>query len=105
MNQNEIISKTEIRNQLLRLVLDDLLGPKGGEEEFIKDNKIENRYVLGKLYPKTGGEEEEEEDEEEDDFELEDSTEEEMGELEKTPNYRGIFPSSIGISFSVPGSE
>ena len=76
MNQNEIISKTEIRNQLLRLVLDDLLGPKGGEEEVIKDNKIENRYVLGKLYPKTGGEEEE------DDFELEDSTEEEKSNKE-----------------------
>ena len=80
MNQNEIISKTEIRNQLLRLVLDDLLGPKGGEEEVIKDNKIENRYVLGKLYPKTGGEEEE--DEGEDDFELEDRTEEEKSNKE-----------------------
>ena len=80
MNQNEIISKTEIRNQLLRLVLEDLLGPKGGEEEVIKDNKIENRYVLGKLYPKTGGEEEE--DEGEDDFELEDSTEEEKSNKE-----------------------
>lgn len=46
--------KYAFRDQLSRLMVDDLVGPAGGSEEVIDDAPI-TRYVAGILYPAGGG--------------------------------------------------
>jgi len=45
-------SPHQIRQELQGLVLQDLHGPAGGEEEIIDEQYVRDRYILGKLAPK-----------------------------------------------------
>ncbi len=43
---------SEIRDELQRLVLADLLGPAGGEHEIVDEPYVRDRYLVGMLAPK-----------------------------------------------------
>src|SRR5215211_7276990 len=43
---------SEVRDQLEALVLDDLLGPVGGAEEEVAEDRVSERYLLGMLAPR-----------------------------------------------------
>jgi hypothetical protein len=45
-------SHTQIRQELQDLVLKDLLGPAGGENEILAEPTVRDRYILGLLAPK-----------------------------------------------------
>ena len=48
---NRIPSQVELRAELERLVVGDLLGPVGGPEEEIAEGRPQDRYLLGCLAP------------------------------------------------------
>lgn len=88
----------ELRRKLQDLVVRDLLGPAGGPEEEIDEQRVRERYLIGMLAPKkqrvaaaeTDALEVAEEDLEE-------------GPIEpSTLAHDSLFPSSFGLSFSVP---
>ena len=45
-------TQVQIRQELQRLVLNDLLGPAGGKEEIIDELYVRDRYILGLLAPR-----------------------------------------------------
>ena len=45
-------SATQIRQELQDLILRDLLGPAGGDEEIIDESYVRDRYILGLLAPR-----------------------------------------------------
>ncbi|MEN6290806.1 MAG: hypothetical protein ABFD07_02160, partial [Methanobacterium sp.] len=45
-------SANQIRQELQDLILRDLLGPAGGEEETIDEPYVRDRYILGLLAPR-----------------------------------------------------
>ena len=40
------------RSELLTLTLKELLGPAGGPDEVVAEDRVSNRYAIGMLYPK-----------------------------------------------------
>src|SRR5262245_41132912 len=91
---------SQIREELQAVVLRDLLGPAGGPEEEVDENRIIDRYLVGLLAPKrqvvsigefdelaVGGDES-----------SEDGTTD-VG----APQATTMFPSSFGLTFSVDG--
>jgi hypothetical protein len=44
-------SQAQIRDELQRLMLDDLLGPAGGEFEEVDETRVSERYLVGMLAP------------------------------------------------------
>jgi hypothetical protein len=44
-------SQAQIRDELQRLILADLLGPAGGEDEEVAENRVSERYLVGMLAP------------------------------------------------------
>ena len=54
MNQLENTkSPLELRTEPHKMVLADLLGPAGGEEETVEEATVHSRYVVGLLAPKS----------------------------------------------------
>ncbi|MHB8836204.1 MAG: hypothetical protein ACYC9Y_10905 [Candidatus Methylomirabilia bacterium] len=51
MSEAAILSAVAIREELVRLFCNDLLGPAGGPEEEILENRVRERYLLGMLAP------------------------------------------------------
>ena len=49
---NEIPSSSQIREELLDLVIKDLLGPAGGPDEEIAESSVRDRYLVGMLAAK-----------------------------------------------------
>lgn len=45
----------ELRTELHKMVVADLLGPAGGEEETVDEQNVRSRYVAGLLAPKGYG--------------------------------------------------
>ena len=45
-------SAHQTRRELQDLILRDLLGPAGGEEEIVDESYVRDRYILGLLAPK-----------------------------------------------------
>ncbi len=95
---NRIPSQVELRAELERLVVGDLLGPVGGPEEEIAEGRPQDRYLLGCLAPNRtvvdpsrhdglGAEEGV-------------GTEDGEGDTEN-PQARSIFPQAIGMTFCV----
>ena len=93
-------SATEIRDELERTVIADLLGPAGGPEEEVAERRVSERYLVGMLAPSrvalvpeefdelaVGGE----------------GTAEEGTAETSAPQASTMFPSSFGMSFSVSG--
>ena len=92
-------SPSEIRDELLGLVLADLMGPKNGPDEEVDERNLTTRYILGRLAPRkqlaVGPEEQ-------DELGAEEGDSDEDGETEiDTKPVRSMFPSSMGMSFAV----
>jgi len=86
-----------IRSELLKIVVSDLLGPAGGSEEIITEQTVRDRYILGLLAPKGQTPLPLEEDE---DIAF-DGTDGEDGKSEPV-NVQGrtMLPSSLGMTFT-----
>lgn len=55
MSQLEIIkTPLDLRTELHRMVVADLLGPAGGAAEIVDEQNVRSRYVVGLLAPKGG---------------------------------------------------
>lgn len=91
-------SANAIRDELKRLVLLDLLGPAGGPEEEIDEQRVRDRYLVGMLAPKGWQEAPEPPDE------LAvggaDSDQEGPTDVSALPAPM-LFPSSFGLTFAV----
>jgi hypothetical protein len=89
---------SQIRRELVELVLRDLLGPAGGPEEEIDESTVRDRYLAGMLAPRKQELSPEEFDEL---AEAGIDTPDDGGAEPSTPPARTLFPSSFGLSFSV----
>ena len=92
-------SPAAIRDELEGLVRNDLLGPAGGPDEEIDEASVRGRYLVGKLAPSNQTVEPDVNDEpalSEEDQGLEDGKADTV-----TVSPDSMFPSSIGLSFTV----
>ncbi len=94
------IAPFAIRDELTKMIVNDLLGPAGGAEEELdqREDRVTGRYLVGMLAPKSTPVEVEEQDslgtDETDDLEV--------GPTDaSTPPTSTFFPNSIGMSFVV----
>ncbi|MGH9842232.1 MAG: hypothetical protein ACREEM_26065 [Blastocatellia bacterium] len=90
----------QIRQELKAAILDELLGPAGGESEEVAERHVYERYLVGMLAPQNssyaapGGDEE---------LALGGDGEEEGAVEAPAPFSKTIFPSSLGMTFCVDG--
>jgi hypothetical protein len=97
----QALSPSALRDELERLVLQDLLGPAGGPEEEIDEGSVRDRYLVGALAPG---------DQQVIPEEMDELPIPEEGSVEDEANDDGavqipsLYPSSIGMSFSVDGT-
>ncbi|MDP9312271.1 MAG: hypothetical protein M3R24_15530 [Chloroflexota bacterium] len=91
-------SPSALRNELEHLVLADLLGPAGGEEEELTDRNVRDRYLVGMLAPRRQGLVQEELD----DLNVtgEDAPDDGPADL-GTTQAASMFPSSFGFTCTV----
>lgn len=87
----------ELRAELLKLVRNDLLGPAGGAEEIVQELRVRDRYLVGKLAPRSAASAPDEDDQE---VEAGTNTEEGRTDPAAAPALR-ILPSAIGMTFTV----
>ncbi len=92
-------SQVEIRSQITELVLKDLVGPAGGEEEFVDEPYVRDRYILGSLAPKGQSRLP---DEDEDLALTNRDTEDGVVEPASIRNHT-MLPSSFGLTFTAIG--
>src|SRR5581483_9328069 len=91
-------SSMKIRDELEQMVLNDLLGPAGGQDEEITEQSVRDRYLVGMLAPKR----QELSPEEFDELPTGGSGSPEDGSTESTPlTAKTMFPSSFGMTFCV----
>ena len=91
-------SPTEVRTELLRRVMKDLLGPVGGPEEEVAERSVHDRYLVGVIAPRR----QEVRLEEQDELAEGGRDDPEEGRTEGTaPPPRTMFPASIGMTFCV----
>src|SRR6266576_3450443 len=91
-----------IRDELTRMVVRDLLGPAGGEEEELdqREDHVFQRYLVGMLAPKAS----ELPGQQMDELATEEDEETEDGATESgVPAGSTCFPSSMGLSFVAEG--
>jgi hypothetical protein len=89
-----------LREELTKLVVADLLGPKGGDEEEVDESRVSDRYVLGMLAPKRQGQAQEAAQDEE--LAAAGAGRADDGQTEpSTPPADTMFPSSLGLTFTV----
>ena len=93
-------SANQIRLELQDLVLRDLLGPAGGEEEIIDESYVRDRYILGLLAPRGQSVIPEEEE----DLAFTDGDGEEGVVEAPTIRNSTLLPSSMGLTFTVDAS-
>ena len=89
-----------MRQELQDLILRDLLGPAGGQEEVVEEQYVRDRYILGLLAPK--GQSALPDDDEDlalAEKDTEDGTAEPASLRSST-----LLPSSIGLTFTATGS-
>ncbi len=93
-------SPAEIRQELQDLIIGDLLGPAGGEDEEIPGReRVRDRYVLGALAPKDTGAVDPERSSSDHAVEGDDSLG--TGDADPAAGGRSLFPSSMGFSCAV----
>lgn len=99
------LSPYQIRNELEKRVLKDLLGPAQGEYEEIDERRVTDRYLVGLLAPqKRSSGERDDTPELQDDLGSADTDSAEDGKSEPASAIRStIFPSSFGMTFCVSG--
>ncbi len=91
----------QLRDQLQRLVLQDLLGPAGGPDEEVTDRTVRERYLVGQLAPSGKSIEPEEFD----DLAVEGGRTTEDGQADLPAlQMPSMSPSSFGLSFQVEGN-
>jgi Helicase conserved C-terminal domain len=94
-------SAYEIRAKLETAILNDLLGPAAGDEEEVFENNVNDRYLVGMLAPKQNSFELPEAD---DEYAIAGDDTSPDGKVEAdVPIAHTMFPSSLGITFSVRG--
>jgi len=93
-------SANQIRQELQDLILRDLLGPAGGDEEIIDEAYVRDRYILGLLAPRGQSVIPEEEE----DLAFTDSDGEEGVVEAPTIRNSTLLPSSMGLTFTVDAS-
>ncbi len=94
-------SLTTIRDELEQLIVAELLGPAGGPDEEVAEERLTERYILGMLAPHGTAVSPEEES---DALAVEGEQGSEEGEAEPdAPAIPTIFPSSLGLTFAVEG--
>ncbi len=91
----------EIRQEIEDLVLADLLGPAGGPEEEVAEDRVSERYLVGMLAPARLQIIPEEH--ESVSVETGPDIEEGPPEDKETPG-KSLFPSSMGLSFCIPAA-
>ena len=96
-----IPSSFEIRAKLEEAIVNDLLGPAGGSEEEVFEQNISDRYLVGMLAPRQAGVDVQEFD---DDYAFAGDDTSQDGKVETdVPIAQTMFPSSLGLTFSVRG--
>jgi hypothetical protein len=98
-------SPTEIRAELERMLLANILGPEGGEnEELVTDTAVREYYLVGMLAPRRAGLDPSEFDGQQDELSVEGSAvpDETSSESGTAPG-PSLFPSSLGMTFGVSG--
>jgi hypothetical protein len=94
-------SPAALRAELERLVVNDLLGPAGGPFEQVDETQIQERYLVGKLAPRSVAVPQEQSDE----LAVADDGSGEDGATEpNTLQGDGLYPSAMGLSFTLDGS-
>ena len=93
-------STNQIRQELQDLILRDLLGPAGGEEEIIDEAYVRDRYILGMLAPRGQSVIPEEEE----DLAVTDGDGEEGMVEPPTIRNSTMLPSSMGLTFTLDAS-
>ena len=94
------ITPYAIRDELTKMVANDLLGPAGGAEEELdqREDRVTSRYLVGMLAPKASPVEAEEQDA----LGTDGKDDPEVGKTDaSTPSATTFFPNSIGMSFVV----
>jgi hypothetical protein len=90
----------DLREELLRLVSRDLMGPEGDVPEELEEDQLQSRYILGKLYPRGRPLDLEDLDDPAEDA----ASEDEDGAEESRPSQaRGMRPSSLGLTVCLRG--
>jgi hypothetical protein len=93
-------SATAIRDEHEELILAELLGPAGGDDEEVVEDRVTERYILGMLAPRG----EVAAPDEQDALPVQGEAPTEEGEHEpEAPSIPTIFPSSCGLTFAVDG--
>jgi hypothetical protein len=88
----------ELRDQLERLVIADLLGPAGGAEEIVGESSVRGRYLVGMLAPRgSSGIPEEYDDADPGGTDSEDGT----TDAPPPKAAAAMLPSTIGLTFAV----
>lgn len=90
-------SANQIRQELQELIMRDLLGPAGGEEEILDEAYVRDRYILGMLAPRGQSVIPEEEE----DLALTDGDGEEGVVEQPTIRNSTLLPSSMGMTFTL----
>jgi len=94
-------SPSVLRDELQRLVLQDLLGPAGGPEEELEETKVRDRYLVGALAPR----DQKVDPEEMDELAIPEESSIEDGPTDETNLQSAtLSPSAIGMSFCVEGT-
>jgi hypothetical protein len=88
----------DLREELHALVVRDLLGPAGGDEEIVRERNVRNRYLVGLLAPKGASVLPEDYDEE---LTADEDVEEGTADAPPSKAAVSMLPSSIGLSFEV----
>jgi len=95
------VSPAEVRARLEELVVADLLGPAGGVEEEVAEDRVTERYIAGMLAPRHTASAPEEQDA----LALAGQAPTEEGEPEPdAPPNATLFPSAYGLTFTVDGA-
>jgi len=96
------MNSIDLRAELDRMVRDDLHGPAGGPDEELTEGRVSDRYVVGLLAPRSLLIEPEEHDE----LAQGGSESGDDGQPDsEMPKSASLMPSSIGLTFSVDGSN
>jgi hypothetical protein len=89
---------SQIRDELKRMVLNDLLGPAGGPEEEVEEGRLRDRYLVGAI----AGRNSQVVPEEQDDLAVSGADSVQDGSADSTPlNRTTFFQSSFGLTFSL----
>lgn len=105
MPENESLlqapSPAALRDELEQLVLADLLGPAGGQEEELTDRQVRDRYLVGMLAPRRQRIVQEELD----DLSVTGEDAPDDGPVDVGPSQAAsMFPSSFGLTCTIDGS-